>query len=167
MFLFSLIWAAIKAVFGVIALGFKILYHVLRLLRIRLLFLYLVVCGLLQLIFQLFTGYAAIIFWLGLGACVMLTLFAWGLHFYAAAKRKYVRRERREEKRRERRRRRRERQKRNEETLPAAQIYPQYFGVEGKPDYMFAEYEDRYELFCRDGGEWKYVKTDYKRNELA
>ena len=46
-----------------------------------------------------------------------------------------------------------------EEVFP---VFPRYFEVEGHAGYLFAEYEDRYELFRRNGGGWDYIRTDYK-----
>lgn len=40
--------------------------------------------------------------------------------------------------------------------------YPVYYKAAQNENYVFAEYEDRYELFLKTGGGLKYIKTDYK-----
>ncbi len=155
MIIFSIIFAGIKAVGRVIVFGCKIVYRILKLLRIRLLALYLVACGFCQLFFHAFSGYTLAIFWVGFATCVLISLLSWFLSF-------------------------RERNKRRKLTrlansplpveedvlqapIPPSPAYPQYYGVEGKKDYMFAEYEDRYELYRQKGRGWILVQTDYKR----
>ena len=39
---------------------------------------------------------------------------------------------------------------------------PTYYRVTQNPDYVMAEYSDRYELFYDDGGKLKYIKTTFK-----
>ena len=41
-------------------------------------------------------------------------------------------------------------------------VYPIYFAVKQDPRYVFAEYEDRYELYLKTESGLKYVKTDMK-----
>lgn len=43
-----------------------------------------------------------------------------------------------------------------------AKKYPVYYKAAQNENYVFAEYEDRYELFLRTDGGLKYVKTDFK-----
>lgn len=40
--------------------------------------------------------------------------------------------------------------------------YPVYYKAAQNENYVFAEYEDRYELFLKTDGGLKYIKTDYK-----
>ena len=40
---------------------------------------------------------------------------------------------------------------------------PSYYRVTQNPDYVMAEYSDRYELYYDDGGKLKYIKTTFKR----
>ncbi len=42
-------------------------------------------------------------------------------------------------------------------------VYPIYFTVKQDPRYVFAEYEDRYELYLKTESGLKYVKTDSKQ----
>lgn len=39
---------------------------------------------------------------------------------------------------------------------------PTYFRVKQSPDYVMAEYSDRYELYRKSEGRLKHVRTDYK-----
>ena len=41
--------------------------------------------------------------------------------------------------------------------------YPKYFAVRGKPDYVMAEFHDRYELYLKSGNGLKRVRIDYKQ----
>lgn len=43
-----------------------------------------------------------------------------------------------------------------------AKKYPVYYKAAQNENYVFAEYEDRYELFLKTDGGLKYVKTDFK-----
>lgn len=40
---------------------------------------------------------------------------------------------------------------------------PKYFAVRGKPDYVMAEFDDRYELYLKSGNGLKRVRIDYKQ----
>lgn len=40
---------------------------------------------------------------------------------------------------------------------------PKYYRVKQNPNYVMAEYSDRYELFCKTENGLKKVRTDYKR----
>lgn len=42
-------------------------------------------------------------------------------------------------------------------------VYPIYFSAKQDPRYVFAEYEDRYELYLKTDSGLKYVKTDKKQ----
>lgn len=42
------------------------------------------------------------------------------------------------------------------------EVYPKYFKAKQNPNYVFAEYEDRYELFKIEKGKYAHVRTDYK-----
>ncbi len=39
---------------------------------------------------------------------------------------------------------------------------PKYYNVAGRPDYIFAEYSDRFELFKKSSDGLFLVRTDYK-----
>ena len=43
-----------------------------------------------------------------------------------------------------------------------AKKYPVYYKAAQNENYIFAEYDDRYELFLKTDGGLKYVKTDFK-----
>ena len=40
--------------------------------------------------------------------------------------------------------------------------YPKYFAVKNRPDYVMAEYEDRYVLYLKTGGVMKMIRQDFK-----
>jgi len=46
---------------------------------------------------------------------------------------------------------------------PVKQAYPKYYRAKQNPNYVFTEYEDRYELFKMTDGKYVYVRTDYKK----
>ncbi len=46
---------------------------------------------------------------------------------------------------------------------PVKQAYPKYYRAKQNPNYVFTEYEDRYELFKLTDGKYVYVRTDYKK----
>ncbi|MBR5439516.1 MAG: hypothetical protein IKV61_04805 [Clostridia bacterium] len=46
---------------------------------------------------------------------------------------------------------------------PKKNVYPIYFTVKQDPRYVFAEYEDRYELYLKTESGLKYIKTDAKQ----
>lgn len=48
-------------------------------------------------------------------------------------------------------------------TEPKKSIYPIYFTVKQDERYVFAEYEDRYELYLKTENGLKYVRTDTKQ----
>lgn len=153
----------------------KVVYTVLKIFHIRLLALYLCVCGIAQLIWKPFSGGGAVWFWSGVAVCLLITLLSW---VYTVHKRNVRRREERERKRAEReekerlkeeKRRRKEERKRRKDEPPApevnSQTYPVYFEAEGHPGYVFAEFEDRYELYYRGAEGLIYVRTDLKQQE--
>ena len=144
----------------------KIVYRVLKLLKVRLLALWLFVSAILALC-GVFKRVGIGMFWVGVGLCGAITLLAWGVVVYRALVRRKVPRER------------------EEELAPAEETpepppppkeepkpiskpeprphYPLWFNVAGNPNYFFAEYEDRYELYYRGPHGAEYVRTDYKR----
>lgn len=159
----------------------KVVYTILKIFHIRLLALYLCVCGIVQLIWKPFSGGGALYFWLGTAACLLVTLAGW---VYAAHKRKIRKREEearkraeqeekereKEEKRlqkEEKRRCKKERKHRKDEPPAPSEnkTYPVYFEVEGHPGYVFAEFEDRYDLYYRSADGLTYVRTDPKSKE--
>lgn len=149
-----------KTVFGAIchllAICLKIVYNILKFLRVRVLSLYLAVCGLLQLAFRLFEGYNAAYFYIGLGACCVVTLLSWIFFIRKRIRRKRVARDRKppEE----------TRERLSENARGQEPLFPRRYAVEGHKDYYFIEYEDRYELyFIGERGD-EYVRTDYKQN---
>ncbi len=48
---------------------------------------------------------------------------------------------------------------------PTPPKYPKYYGVRQNPNYVMAEYEDRYELFLKSREGLKKIRTDYKNTE--
>ncbi len=162
----------------------KALYHVLKVLRIRILTLYLIVCGIVQLIWGCFsTGDGILYFWLGFTGCVLITVFSWIYAFHKQNARRNAERQQQEAKKRQKqldkkkkkieKRQEKEKQKQNKkspELLPEApgtahQTYPVYFEAAGHPGYIFAEYEDRYELYRQDNGKLVYLRTDKKTGD--
>lgn len=148
------------AVLHSLAIFLKIVYNILKILRMRILALYLLVCIILQLCFHLFGGaFGATYFWTGFAVCCLPTLFGWTEGLWERRRRKKLAEREYEI-----------REKREEDTsfMQAEGVFrekvsfPLWFGVEGRPDFAFAEYEDRYELFRREEDKWVYVRTDYK-----
>lgn len=56
-----------------------------------------------------------------------------------------------------------ERQSKEPKQTKKRVVYPIYFTVKQDPRYIFAEYEDRYELYLKTESGLKYVKTDVKQ----
>lgn len=52
--------------------------------------------------------------------------------------------------------------KEGEKQKKAKNVYPIYFTVKQNTNYVFAEYEDRYELFLKTESGLKYIRTDKK-----
>lgn len=154
-----LLSALCGAALHLLAIFLKIVYNILKLLRIRILALYLLVCGVLQLCFHLFGGaFGTVYFWTGFAVCCLPTLLSWTAGLRERIRRKqltereYARKERAEEL----------APARTEQSRAEKIPYPLWFEVENRPDFAFAEYEDRYELFHREECKWVYVRTDYK-----
>lgn len=153
--------AGIGAILHLLALFLKIVYNILKFFRVRILALYLTVCGIVQLFFHTFSGWGAAYFWVGFALCALITVYGWVRFFREKNRRdsldeqdKIVRSEERAEQKAE-----------TAAAIPPAAptaVFPRYFEVEGHAGYMFAEYEDRYELFLRRNGGWDYIRTDYK-----
>ncbi len=162
----------------------KSLYQILKLLRIRILALYLVVCGIVQLIWGFFsTGDGILYFWLVFAVCLLITVFSW---IYAFRKKSALRKEekQRQEERRQQRKADNEKNKRDRQLqkdgrkkskqskkllsdapVNAEQTFPVYFEALGHPGYIFAEYEDRYELYHNENGTLVYLRTDKKQED--
>lgn len=168
----QILYEGTKVVLHLLAILLKIVYNIFKLFRMRLLALYLVICALLQLIFQTFSGFAMAYFWVGLCACACVTLVSWALYAREKLKRKQVdsaakkRRFSQSEPKKE-----APPQDKNpapkvQASVPAYAVqsdaFPKFYEVEGHAGYMFAEYEDRYELFRRDQNGYTYLRTDYK-----
>lgn len=147
-----------------LALGFKILYNILKALKVRVLVLYLIVCGFVGLFFKAFRGGNVVWFWVGFALCCTLSVAAWTVFF---TRHRRVKERKRAEK---------EEQKEQTDEQPSpdnpADIPDQskapppsvrYFAVEGHENFFFAEYADRYELYERRSDGDVYIRTDYKR----
>jgi len=161
------------------------IYRLLKLLRVRVLALYLIVCGIVQLIWAPFSSsWGQVYFWLGFTVCCILTFVAWDAVFReknregkdakkpdkeppqaedgterendAKSRRKAKREAKREA------RRRKKEEKRKKEIPVRRENGTVYYEVEGKPGYFFAEFGDRYELYKKQGMDIVYVRTDYK-----
>ncbi|MGN0822336.1 MAG: hypothetical protein ACI4NG_01035 [Candidatus Gallimonas sp.] len=150
---------ALRSAAHLLAFCLKIVYNILKLLKVRLLALYLAACGFLQLCFRAFDG-GKVYFFLGLCFFVGLSLFGWLRDL------------------RERRRRSGAAGKKTEPSEPkgaarektrnsAPDELPRYYEAEGHPGYLFAEYGDRYELFVRSESGWTYLRTDYKQDQRS
>lgn len=161
----------IKSIFAFFAFTCKIVYRIFKIFRIRILVLYLAVCAVLQLTLHVFDG-KEFIFWIGTAGCIALTLLAWALYlkrkFQKPVKRRmpsYGKDEVSDET---------EQTFDEEECAVAATIEqktkrknhgkerPKYYNVAGRPDYIFAEYSDRFELFKKSSDGLFLVRTDYE-----
>ena len=171
---FGLITTVLQLIWKLISTVFKTVYEVLMFLRLRLLALYLIVCGFVQLFWKVFSqGGNMSYFWLGFALVCAVTVVGWVL---AAIRRDRKNRENKEQenkdrekeqkRRAERKRQRREKRMGKEvKSPPIASLtggFPIYYTAEGHEDYIFAEYEDRYELYRKQDGGFVYVRTDYK-----
>lgn len=148
----------------------KVVYRVLKLLKARLLALWLFVAAILALC-GVFSRIGVGWFWAGCGICAGITLIAWIYVIYRAIARRRVPREKGSEPAEEAAAQEAPAQEAppvpKEEVKPAPKEergarYPLWFNVAGNPDYFFAEYEDRYELYYRGPNGAEYVRTDYK-----
>ncbi len=157
----------IKSIFAFIAFCCKIVYHIFKWLRIRLLVLYLIVCAILQLTLHVFDG-KTYLFWIGVAVCLAVTLFAWGLFLKRKFSGKRVPREMPQKDTQEEN---AEPQAQKKEETPQRKPLsikknvkerPKYYDVAGRPDYVFAEYADRFELYFKDADGLRLVRTDYK-----
>lgn len=137
-----------------LALCLKIAYNILRVLKIRVLTLYLLVCGCAQLFFHAFENGNALWFWIGFALCCALTAIAWVVSFWRRRRRKARQKPPTEEP--------EEEAEEQEEVSSPPQPTVRYYTVKGHENFYFAEYDDRYELFekRRDGD--RYIRTDYK-----
>lgn len=156
MFILRALLEGVKAILHLLAICLKIVYNVLKIFRIRLLALYLLICGFVQLIWHPI-GRDTVWFWVVFGVLCLLTLISWVLWF----RNKLGGRSRRVA----------EiapaRKKTSDFEPPVPQQSersdePRWYEVEGRPDYYFAEYEDRYELYRRTINGNEHVRTDYK-----
>lgn len=156
MFILNALLEGVKAILHLLAICLKIVYNVLKIFRIRLLTLYLLVCGAIQLIWHPI-GRDTVWFWVFLGVFCLFTLLSWVVWF----KKRFGGRDRRVV----------ETAPARDETsepempLPKRREKPRepvWFEAEGHPGYFFAEYEDRYELYRRTENGNEYVRTDFK-----
>lgn len=156
MFILKALLEGVKAILHLLALCLKIVYNVLKILHIRLLALYLIVCGVVQLIWHPI-GRDTVWFWAFLGILCLVTLLSWVLWF----QKKFSGRKRRDYE---------LAPAEDEESEPELSQplkiekpkEPEWFEAEGHPGYFFAEYEDRYELYRRTERGKVHVRTDYK-----
>ncbi len=165
----------LKAVFGAIyhllAIAVKIVYNILKLLRVRLLAFYLVVWGFVRLFYGRLPELAVTWFYVGLALCLLVTLLAWCYALHARRKRALASRARKEENAKEENERKEGKEAPAEQSAPSQRqdgeegavppAYPRYFET-GQEGYLFAEYEDRFELYVRDGEVYRHVRTDKK-----
>ena len=134
-----------------LALCCKIAYNILRMLKIRILTLYLAACGAAQLFFNAFAGGKVVWFWTGAALCFGVTVAAWSVFFL---KRRRVKERKREHT--------------PPDPMPSDEDAPpvdevRYFTVKGHENFYFAEYADRYELYEKRHDGDHYIQTDYKR----
>ena len=161
--LIGILKAVLLVVWNAVCLVVKLVYRILKYLRIRILTLYLLVCALLSIFLPVF-GEWIVYFWVGFALCSALTLGSW----LYAIRRMFAARPRSAEERPEQKETQEEPKEEaaapapTPEHAPPPARYPQYFDVEGAPQYFFAEYADRYELYMRDGDRAVYIRTDYK-----
>lgn len=151
----------LKVIFAVIKLCCKMVYGALKFFRVRILALYLVICGLVQLIFHSFDG-KAYVFWAGLGVCAVITLLSWIFFLKGKSRRSRVKREEETQEEEPE----REKTKKEKRVRKARRLErPKYYDVAGREGYIFAEYSDRYELYFKGEGGYMLVRTDYKKPE--
>ena len=159
--------ALVKFVLFIIKTALKVVYNVLKLFKIRLLALWLIASGIMAL-----SGVYARIgiewFWIGVGLCVASTIIAWLIAAGDASARKKLKRERKElaeeESSAQAARESEQRETRTEKREKPVK-YPRWYDVQGRPNYFFAEYADRYELFYRGQNGAVHVRTDYKEKD--
>ena len=155
---------AFGAVVHLLVILLKIVYNILAFLKVRLLALYLIVCGILQLAMHPFTGEKAAWFWIGVVICLLATLTAWSWKFRSMRRRKprYYEEDDDEEDEPEQEAAVAEEPEPPPKPKPARVHYPKYFEAAGHEGYIFAEYSDRYELYRREGDKFSLVRVDEK-----
>ena len=149
MLFFKFLKTILFGIAKLLAFCLKIIYNILKLLKIRVLTLYLVICGLVQLIAHAFSG-NEVWFFSGLALCGVVTVAAW---IFTLSRNKRTKERKKKEQ---------EEQERAQEERPPVAEQPKYYWVEGHENYYFAEYGDRYELFRRTESGDEYIQTDYK-----
>ncbi len=157
--MFKLIFSAIG---HFLAFVFKLIYAILKALKVRILALWLLVSVILA-VCGVFKRTGMWVFWTGCGVCLFITFAAWMIAVYSLFKRKGLPRKQEEPPEEEPKEESKNGERKNGEPPAPARIrYPIWFDVQGNPDYCFAEYADRYELYYRGEEGLERVRVDYK-----
>lgn len=163
MWLLGILSAVCNFLVKAIVTAVKIIYRLLKLLHIRILTLFLCVCGVVQLAFGFFSSYPAVVyFWFGLIVCLLITLISWLYTLRTQHFRRKEARMRKKADREEKERIMRERLQERQTKKIQEQSYPVYYEAAGHTGYVFAEYTDRYELYRNENGKLVYIRTDFK-----
>ena len=171
--LLSLLLAGAKAVLRFVVVCLKIVYSLLKFFKIRLLALYLLVTVILHFTLHPFEGFGLAYFFVGLFACLLLTLYGWARPIRERQKRLKLKRREQEKQEKERETEREEKERASkehnegereekEQKTPKSPKKGKCYRVEGHPEFVFWEFPDRYELYRDLGGEFEYIRTDYK-----
>jgi hypothetical protein len=165
----NLISGLIKLVFEVVAVFIKYLFKILKSLHLRLLFIICLAGVFLELVFSKLSGNVTyLIVFLTLAGFALVRFIFLNFDNYFIKNIKIEKSEKIEKK--------EEITKQYEEEIPPLTniktIQPQtkinkkpfYYRVSQNPQYIMAEYNDRYELFYEGKNGLKYIRTDYKNN---
>ena len=169
--IFTFLKTAVLSFLRLLGIVCKIVYRALKFLHIRLLTLYVAVCGILAIFLPVFGRTGRVYFWTGFAVCLLVTLLSWvvTVHKKIMSRPHTLQTEESDE----------EGEAQPQESPaptaapepapvaapPQEQVrYPRYFDVEGRAQYFFAEYADRYELYRRTTRGAEYIRTDYKKN---
>lgn len=177
----KLIKAIFSAIFWLIKKVFGFLFKVVVRFRLYFIVLYLIVCAVLQAVWNVFSGEnGSTIFFIFLAFFSVITVYLNIIAVIRKADSKKRKRERTAKKKtkpykgeeyrdedikpeREKKKRRTEQSAKKEKTPPSPEKrYPVYYKVDGTNDFIMAEYEDVYQLFYIQDGSYVLVRTDYK-----
>lgn len=159
--------AIINALIWFIKKIFFMAVKAINFLHLWLILIYLAVCGIIQLIFKIFSGDQYFIwFIIGLAVCFVITCYS----FIFKAQRKKNKQKQKDEKQ-DAEPKKSDSQKSKSHNYEQIDFesqeefsYPLYYKVAGNEDFLMAEFADRYELYLEKDGKFQYVRTDYKNS---
>lgn len=160
--------AIINALVWFLSKIFFIAVKAINFLHLWLILIYLAACGIIQLIFQIFSKDQYFVwFIIGLVVCFVITCYS----FIFKAKRQGNKQDKKEERQDVKQKKKSDLKKNNSHKYEHVDFasqeefsYPLYYKVAGNEDFLMAEFADRYELYLEKDGKFQYVRTDYKNS---